>query len=124
MRFARHSTRPLDSALSFPDSLQGDFHILIALQAGELRSPLYQQDAVGREQIVKAERFQVALGIDAVKVNVVERGEGSAVFVDEGKGRAGHILSARGSEAFRDPLDEGCLARSEVTAQQHDERRR
>src|ERR1700704_2448044 len=51
----QHSTgRPLDSALSLPHSLQGDFHVLIASQAWELLSPLDQQDAVGRKQIVKA----------------------------------------------------------------------
>jgi hypothetical protein len=32
----------LDSALSFPHSLQGDFHVLIALQAWKLLSPLDQ----------------------------------------------------------------------------------
>ena len=49
---------------------------------------------------------------------------GSAVFVDERKSRAGHVLGAGGSEAFCDAFYQGRLPRPEVTAQQHDKRRR
>ena len=77
---------------------------------------------LGASKVVEAKRFQFALGIDAVKVDVVQGGAGSAVFVDEREGRAGHVLGASGFEAFRDPLHQGRLSRSEVAAQQHDER--
>src|SRR5580658_1649381 len=118
----------LDSAVIFcrsffRDLLQGDLHVLVAFEARELLSPLYQQDAVWGEQVVEAEGFQVALGIDPVKVNVVQGGARSAVFVDEGEGWAGHVLGASGPEAFSDTLHQGRFSRSEVAAQQHDERR-
>ena len=45
-------------------------------ESREFFSPLDQEDAVGREQVVEPERLQLALGIDPVKVNVVERGAG------------------------------------------------
>src|ERR1700685_3838009 len=110
----------LDSALRFPYALQSDLDVLIALQARELISPLYQQDAIGREEVVEAKRFQASLGIDAVEINMVQSGTGSAVFVDEGKGRAGHILGAGSAEAFGDALYQSRFSRSELAAQQHD----
>src|ERR1019366_6455932 len=72
--------------------------------------------------VVQGKRFQFARGIDTVKVDVVEGDAGSAVLVDEGKGRAGHVFGESGIEAFRDALDEGGLSCPEVAAQQHDER--
>src|SRR5208282_2240081 len=71
-----------DLALSIPRSLQGNFHVLIPSPARELLPPLYQQDAVGREQVVQTESFQFSLAIDAIKVNVIQRGPRTTIFMD------------------------------------------
>ena len=79
---------------------------------------------LGATRSSRPRRFKGAWGINAVKVNVVQGGAGSAVFVDEGEGGAGHILGESGFESFRDPLHQRRLSRPQVAAQQHDERGR
>jgi hypothetical protein len=113
----------MDPAVGFPHSLQNNFQVAIAHESRKLFSPLDQQDAVGCEQVVQAEGFQLALGIDPVQVDVIEGGSRAAIFVDEGKGGAGNVLSGSGLEAFCDALDEGGFAGAQIATQQDDERR-
>ena len=40
--------------------------------AGELFSPLHQQDCVFRDQLIEADGLQLALVLDAIKIDVVE----------------------------------------------------
>ena len=56
----------LDSALSFPYSLECDLEIPIPMHARELLSPFDQQDAVRGDEIVERESFEFALGFDAI----------------------------------------------------------
>ena len=44
---------------------------------------------------------------------------GAAVFVHQGKGRAGDVLGRRGLESLRNTFDQRGLARAQVAAQQH-----
>ena len=98
--------------------------ILIAQQTGELLSPLYEEDAIRSDQVVEGEGFEFALGIDSVKVDVIEGGLRSAIFVYECESGAGDVVGRSGSEAFRNSLYESCFAGAEVAAQENDERGR
>jgi hypothetical protein len=116
--------RYFDAALALRDSHQGNLEILIAQQTGELFSPLYQEDAIRSDQVVEGEGFEFALGIDSVKVDVIEGGLRSAIFVYECESGAGDVVGPSGSEAFRDSFYESCFASAEIAAQENDERGR
>src|SRR5258707_13542451 len=67
--------------------------------------------------------LELALGMGTVKICVLKGAGGPTGLVAEGKSRAGDILGASRPEAFRSPLDESCVSRPKVTAQEHNERR-
>ena len=55
--------------LSVP--LQRNLHIPLAIEARKFLSPLNQQNASLRAQIIQPQRLQLTLRIDAVKINVI-----------------------------------------------------
>ena len=124
LRFSESVSGYFDATLGLLDSHQGNLEILIAQQTGELLSPLYEEDAIRSDQVVEGEGFEFALGIDSVKVDVIESGLRSAIFVDEGESGAGDVVGTSGSEAFRDSFYESRFAGAEVAAQENDERGR
>src|SRR5205085_5200340 len=60
-----------------------DLHVALARQPWELLSPLDQQDIARiRQQFVEPKRCELALGINAIQIDVVQRCIRAAVFVD------------------------------------------
>ena len=114
----------MDSTNPFIHLLEGDLCLPIAPQAGEFVSPLDEQDAVGGEQVIEGERFQFALGVNALEVNVIERNAGTPVFVDQGESGTRHVFRSSGLEAFGNSLDQGRFPGSEIAAEKHHQRRR
>ena len=54
--------------------LQRNLHISLALEACELLSPLYQENAVVGDKVVESQRLQLARRINSVKIDVIEVG--------------------------------------------------
>ena len=55
-------------------SLQRNLHIALALEACELLSPLYQENAVAADKVIESQRLQLARRINSVQINVIEVG--------------------------------------------------
>src|SRR5215831_12526919 len=85
----------------------------------EFFSPFDQQNTFGVFEIVKRQGVKLTLRINAVEINVVESNLRRAVFMDQGKCGAGHVFSSSRMKTLGNPLDQGCLACAEFTAQQH-----
>src|SRR5262249_54119858 len=77
-----------------------NLYIALFDKALKLLSPLDQQDALRRHQVVERESVELALGVDTIEIDVVESGTGSAVFVNQSKRRAGNVLRLSRSETF------------------------
>lgn len=105
-------------ALPFP--FERNFQIPLAHESRELLSPLDQQNALRRHEIVKGQRIKFALRVDTVEIDVVERDRRAAIFVDERKRRAGDVICLCRLKAFGNAFDHGGLPCSQVAAQQHD----
>src|SRR5579862_1481929 len=107
----------LPSILACP--LQSNLQIPLANEARKLLSPLDQQNAALRAQIVETERLQLSRGVDTVKIDVVKIGARAAILVDEREGGAGNVVFVRRLESGSNSLHQRGLSRSEIAAQQH-----
>ncbi len=103
-----------DDPLRFVVPLKRNLHVTLPHQARELLSPFDQKDAVLRAQIVECQRVQLPLGIDAVKIDVIEIRPRPAIFMHQGKRRTGNVFLGRRLECRRNPLDQRGLAGSEI----------
>ena len=103
----------------FSHALQGDFNVLITHQVGKLLSPLYQENGVVGDEVVESQGFQLARSINPIKINMIKRDLGTAVFVDQGEGWTGDLLRLGSLESLGDALDQGGLAGAEVASQHY-----
>ncbi len=71
----------------------------------------------GVDHLFEAEGGELALGLEAVEVEVVDADLGALVLVDEGEGGAGDLLGIGGVEGGGDAFDEGGLPCPEVAAE-------
>ena len=85
-------------------SYQRNLDIPLALEAFELLSPLYQENAVIGDEVVESQRLKFPRSIDSVKVDVIEIDLRTAVFVDQCKCGAGNFLRGRRITASAIPL--------------------
>src|ERR1043166_331670 len=113
---ARKRNQPVVSALM----LNRNLHVALFDEPLKLLSPFDQQDALRGHQVVERQRVELALRVDAVKIDVIESHLRPAVFVDERKRWAGHIFGLSGLEPFSNTFDHGGLPCSQVTTQKHD----
>jgi hypothetical protein len=126
MEFRRRRAPSLRSGLQKNRSLipslviYRNLYIPLFSEPLKLFSPLDQQDALRRHQIVERQRIEFALGIDAIKINVVERHRRAAVFMDKRKRRAGYVIGFRRLKAFDNAFDHGGLPGSQIAAQKND----
>ena len=108
----------VDPALILACPLQRNLHIPLLHEPRKLFSPLDQQDAVFGAQIIQSERFEFALRVDAIEIDMEKIGARSTVFVDEREGGAGDILFGGCIERSGDSLDQRGLTRAEIAAQE------
>src|SRR5581483_3114488 len=99
------STVNPDSPLLFPCALNHNFHIAFFAEALEFLAPLDDDKAARADEIVNAKRLQFTLGIDAVKVYVIDIGFRRAVLMDEGESRAGNFLLRGRLKPFNYPFN-------------------
>ena len=85
-------------------SLQDNLHIPLPHQPRKFLSPLDQQNAVLRAQVIQAERLQFSLRVDAIKIDVIEIGARSAIFMHQREGGTGDVFLRGGFEAAAIPL--------------------
>ena len=105
-------------SLGIPGSFNPDLRVCLFFDLLELLSPLDEQDAARfRAQIIYPERHQFSIGVDSIEVDMKQRDSGSAIFVNEGECRAGHILLQRRPEPFCHALHQRRLPCSEIAAQ-------
>src|SRR5205809_6379855 len=97
-----------------------DFGGFFSYEALEFFAPFNQQNAVCIHEIIERQSIKLPMGIDAVQIDMVENYAGAAVFVDESKSGAGHIVGIGGLEGFGDAFDQRGLACPEFSAQQDD----
>src|SRR3954464_4203505 len=74
------------------ERLDSDLGVAFLAEALEFFTPLQQDQAALVSQIVDSKSFQLARRIHPIQINVVQRGLGPAVFVNEGEGRAGDVI--------------------------------
>src|SRR6266480_4387110 len=95
-----------------------DFGGFFFYEALEFLAPFNQENAIGIHEVIESQSIKLPLGIDAVQIDMVENHAGAAVFVDESKSGAGHIVGFGGLEGFGDAFDQRGLACPEFSAQQ------
>src|SRR5262249_834181 len=115
-------TLDFDVTLVFPHTLERNFNVPFPAEAVELLSPLYQQDAVLREQVIESKGFKLPWRIDAIKIDVIEVRGRTAIFVDQSKRGTGDIVSGGRLKRFGDSLHQCRLPCAQVSAQQDDSR--
>src|SRR5216683_7024841 len=109
----------LDLTSVLAHSLQRNLHIPLLLQAEEFFSPLNQQNAVVGAQVIQCERFQFALRVHAIKINVIEIRSRTAILMHQGEGRTGHVFFGGCVKRRRDSFYQRGLACAEIAAQEH-----
>src|SRR5260370_22068143 len=97
-------------------TFNGTRRVALAAKALELLPPLDQQNSVCADQVVERQRVQLALGIDAIKVDVIERNFRAAIFVDESEGRTSDAISFCRLEALSNAFDQSGLPSSQIAA--------
>src|ERR1700722_10306884 len=112
---ARNSDTPFILALP----LQSNFHISFALQRRKLLSPLDQQNAALRTQVIQSERFEFPRSVDAIQVDVVNIGAWPAILVHQGEGGTGNVFLGSGLEGRCDSFNQRSFACAEIATQQH-----
>jgi hypothetical protein len=109
-----------DSTIVATFMLDAYLSITLTHEPLKLLSPLDQQDAVWGHQVVKCERVEFALCIDAVEIDVIESHNRAAIFMDQGKRRASNVISFGRLKAFGNAFDHSGLPCSQIAAQKHD----
>src|SRR5581483_7199510 len=110
------------TAIAVAGALDRNFHVALAHKAGEFFAPLDQENGIARDEVVEAEGFELARRVHAVEINVIDVHSGTAIFVHQSKGGAGHVLLRGGVESFGDAFDESSFAGTKIAAQKNQTR--
>jgi hypothetical protein len=108
----------------FARPLQRNLHIPLAKEARKFFSPLDQQNAVFRAEIIEAKSLQLARGVDPIEIDVVKIGARSAILMHERERGAGDGVFFRRFESGGDSFDQRGFSGAEIAAQQHQPGRR
>ena len=83
---------------------------------GQPLGPFDRDHAVGRQILIEADLVELG-AIKAIQIDMDQRQSAAAIFVDQRKRRAGHVVGID-AEAFRQSPHERGLARAEIAGQQ------
>lgn len=108
---------PLIPRSLVPYPLQGDFCVLIALQARELLSPLDQENAVFGDQVIEAEGLKLARRVYPIEINVIDVDFRPAILMHQSEGWASDVVGGSSMESLGNAFDQGGLARTQFTTQ-------
>ena len=95
-----------------------DAQPFVGQQLRDRVAPLDEQHALAVLELVEREIDHVLLALEPIEVDVRHRHPPAHVLAHQREGRRGDVLGR--AEPARDPLDEGGLARPELTGQHDD----
>src|SRR5690349_18596304 len=82
--------------------------------------PFDEHERFGGENVIPPEVRELVWTAKAIKIEVIHRRASTGELVHQGEGRTGHVVTHAVPAA--DGARECCLARSEVTAERHEQR--
>ena len=111
----------VQAALIIEQRGDGDVCVCEGEDGGELFAPLDEHERFGiGGHLVEAKGGELALGFEAVEIEMEDGGEGADVLVDEGEGGAGDVILTGGVEGGGPAFDQGGFAGAELAAQDDD----
>ena len=97
-----------------PNPFQPDLDIVVTDKAPKLFSPLYEENAVFRDQVVETQGFQLAGRINPIQIDMIEIRPRTPVLVHQGERGAGDIFFRSGLEGGGNSLNERGFARTQI----------